>query len=424
MPLVLAVGHARAVAAALALIALSALPACTGVRPGAAPPAEIHEDAQLPGFSDVRVWGDETPPDAERSIRLFAQQIRDEARRAGGLPNGGRLESLVLSGGGSDGPYGAGVLAGWTELGDRPEFGVVTGISAGALIAPFAFLGPDYDDEMHRFVVEGSTDDLVAAQIFSGLIDGIGLFDNAKLRRKLRGMITPDVVRAIAAEHDKGRRLLVGTTDLDAQRPRIWRIDAIAKQGLDDPEATADLITKIIIASASIPGAFPPQFFTVEAGGERYDEMHVDGGVTHQLFYLPLGEEHEALAGPEIARYAREGTIHVIRNTKLLPDYEPVAMGLPQIGSRAMSTLIKYSGRGDIASLNANAQRLGLNVRVTAVPDSFDHPSTELFDPAYMRALYELGRERALAGEAWSSVEEAEARTRSVPSKPPAAVGG
>jgi hypothetical protein len=375
--------------------------ACTGVRPLPAPSAEEFPDAQLIGFAGVRSTDDSAVDQRPERVRLLVEQLRARVMREGEWPNDGRLDSLVLSGGGSDGPFGAGLLVGWSEAGTRPEFGIVTGISAGALIAPFAFLGPEYDDELEAFTAEGSTEELVTFRILGGILDGIGLIDNSKLQRKLRGIITAEEVRRIAEEHDKGRRLLIGTTNLDAQEPVYWRIDEIAKQGLDRPEETADLITKIVIASASIPGAFPPQFFLVEAGGERYSEMHVDGGVTNQLFFLPVDRALARSLPPDVRRYAARGTIYVIRNTRLTPDYQAVQPGLVQIASRSISTMIKFGGRGDIRILEAQARDAGYGLKVTAVPESFEMEANELFDPDYMQALFAVGREMADEPDTW-----------------------
>ncbi|MEM9146967.1 MAG: patatin-like phospholipase family protein [Pseudomonadota bacterium] len=381
---------------ALILIpALVLVSACTGVRPLPAPKAEQYELAEIPGYPGARVWGDASAPNVEERLIEFISQIRARAVAEGGMPNGGRLDSLVLSGGGSDGPFGAGLLVGWTETGARPEFTFVTGISAGALIAPFAFLGPQFDSALEEFSVENSTETLVTLQILSGILDGIGLVDNSKLRQKLRGLITPEVVLQIAAEHEKGRRLIIGTTNLDAQRPVYWGVSQIASQGRDRPEETADLITKIMLASASIPGAFPPQFFTVETpGGGLFTEMHVDGGVTNQLFFLPAQTRIGGLP-EDIERFVQSGTIYIVRNTKISPDYEPIPPGIVQIASRSISTMIKFGGRSDIKVLEEQARIAGFGVKVTAVPDSFQAEETELFDPVYMRALFEVGRDMA-----------------------------
>ncbi len=382
--------------------ALMILAACTGVRPLPAAPADRFLEARTPGYDDIRIWGDEAPPDAAERLAEFVGQIRARAAREGGLPNNARLDSLVLSGGGSDGPFGAGLLVGWSETGERPEFTVVTGISAGALIAPFAFLGPDFDEAMRQFTVESSTDTLITVTLLRGLLDGVGLVDNSKLQQKLRGLITPAVVRRIAEEHDKGRRLEIGTTNLDAQRPVYWRVSRIAALGRDRPQEAADLITKIIIASASIPGAFPPQFFTVAVGEGRYSEMHVDGGVTNQLFFLPRQTRLDGILPPDLAAFAARGTIYIVRNTKLTPTYEPLPLGIFDVASRSISTMIKFGGRSDVFLLEDQAREAGFGVKVTAVPDSFVAESRELFDPVYMQALFDVGRRMGASGEAWT----------------------
>ncbi len=383
------------------VLAATLLAGCTGVRPLSAPPEDLYAFAELPGYPGARIWGDQQPPDARERIEEFVSQIRARSAEEGGLPNGGKLDSLVLSGGGSDGPFGAGLLFGWSEAGGRPEFSLVTGISAGALIAPFAFLGPDYDEAMRVFTVENSTDTLITFTLLRGILDGVGLVDNSKLQQALRGLITPEVVELIAREYDRGRRLLIGTTNLDAQRPVYWRISRIAALGRDRPEETADLITKIIVASASIPGAFPPQFFTVEVNGQRYSEMHVDGGVTNQLFFLPDHTRVEGLP-QDIQGFVDRGTIYIIRNTKISPDFDPLDPGIFPIASRSISTMIKFGGRSDIELLEDQARQVGFGVKVTAVPESFQAEETELFDPVYMQALFEVGRAMARRTDTWT----------------------
>ncbi|GMG84197.1 patatin-like phospholipase family protein [Paralimibaculum aggregatum] len=386
--------------ASILMVAL-VLAGCTGVRNLPAPPRELYRSAEIPGYPGARDWGDTPIADGRERLDEFIRQIRARRRAEGAMPNDNRLDTLILSGGGSDGPFGAGLLVGWTAAGTRPEFTVVTGISAGALIAPFAFLGPEYDDALRSFTVENSTDTLVTVTLLRGVLDGVGLVDNSKLRQKLRGLITNDMVRRLAEEHARGRRLLIGTTNLDAQAPVYWRVSRIAWLGRDRPGKTADLITKIMIASASIPGAFSPQFFTVEANGEQYSELHVDGGVTNQLFFLPRTTRIENLPG-DISRFARRGTMYIIRNTKLTPSYDPLPLGLFHIASRSISTMIKFGGRSDIFALSDQARRTGFGMKVTAVPESFSLEERELFDPAYMQALFEIGYRLGRDENAWT----------------------
>ena len=377
--------------------ALLLLASCEGTRIIDAAPANTHRLAKIPGYPDARTWGDTSAVAVDERIGELIGQVRAEARRTGKLLNDGKFESLVLSGGGSDGPYGAGLLVGWTETGTRPDFNFVTGISAGAMIAPFAFLGPEFDHKLRAFSLENSTDTLVAFQILRGIFTGFGLLDISPLEKRLEELITPEVVARIGAEHKKGRRLWIGTTNLDAQRPVHWDIGRIAASGREDAPA---LIRKIVLASASIPGAFPPVFFNVEIGGRIYSEMHVDGGVTQQLFFYPYEVELPRL--PSDARTLVErGTIYVIRNTKLDPAFVPVNPGIVAIAGRSMSTLIKFGGQNDVRLLESQARRDGFGLKVTSVPEDFAMVEQELFDPDYMRALFELGYGMASQKETW-----------------------
>ncbi len=377
------------------------LAGCTGQRllPAAEVPP-VHAPL-IPGYQDIRAWGDVAPPNADAQLAKIREQIRARARNEGQLPNGGKYDVLVLSGGGSDGAYGAGLLNGWTARGERPEFQLVTGISTGALIAPFAFLGPDYDDELERFYTTTRTQDVVELSILRALFGwALGLTDVTLLQVTLDNVLTDEMINRIAEEHAKGRRLWIGTTNLDAQRPVIWDIGAIASS---DRPNKRELIRDVLLASSAIPGAFPPVQFTVDIAGKRYSEMHVDGGVTRQLFVYPrqmrLDQElAQSRTGMDL------GTIYVIRNTKLDPDYNPVSANVLRITERSISTLIKAAGVADVQVIEDQANRDGWALKITAVPGSFSEVENELFDPVYMRALYEVGFERALTGDPWETV--------------------
>ncbi len=206
---------------------------------------------------------------------------RPELLRNGGRP---KISFLAVSGGGSDGAFGAGLLVGWTARGDRPEFDIVTGISTGALTAPFAFLGPRYDPALKHVYTSYSTDQLVRKQPVRGLLGGEALGSNAPIAGVIAGYITEDFLQEVAHEYNRGRRLLIGTTNLDAQRPVIWDMGKIAISG--DPGAL-ELFRSILLASAAIPGVFPPVHVKVQAEGQPHEEMHVDGGTTNQVFLLP-----------------------------------------------------------------------------------------------------------------------------------------
>lgn len=385
----------------IALI-LMTLAACTGNRAAPAPPKDQYQLAVPVGFAEPhRFFGDVVPEDLDRRVETVRRQIGDQAKRDGRLPNGGAIDVLTLSGGGSDGAFGAGLLKGWSLRGGRPEFQVITGISTGALIAPLAFMGSSRDCELKELYTNLSTDDVLTAKIFSALRgDSLGLSGSSALAKRIEEVLDDKLLDAIAAEHEKGRRLWIGTTSLDAQRPMVWDIGSIAGSG--NPRRR-DLIRDVLLASASIPGVFPPVQIKVEIDGEQFAEMHVDGGVTRQIFFLPVQWK---LRGRMVEqdRVLRAGTIYALRNTKLDPDYTQVKPNLIDIVGRSVSTLLKAAGVADILVIERQARENGFGLQVTSVPKVFDKDENEPFDPVYMKALFDTGQSLALAGEAWKEV--------------------
>lgn len=383
------------------LIVVPILTACEGTRVLPAPPLEKAEIVQVPGFPGVRTWGDEAPEASEERVRAMRRMISERIRSGVELPNGGEVDVLLLSGGGSDGAYGAGLLNGWTDRGNRPEFWVVTGISTGALIAPFVFAGPEFDAELERFYTNTKTEDLVTFRVFGALRGAfLGLADATELSKTVEAALTPELLKRIGQEHARGRRLLIGTTNLDAQRPVVWDVGRIAATG---KSGARQLIRDILLASAAIPGAMAPVQIAVEADGQRFAEMHVDGGVTRQLFFLPPSlrlRSIQGLFGPDF----RIGTIYLLRNTKLAPDYAETGAGIVPITSRSISTMIKFSGVANVRNIETQARQNGFKLKVTAVPETFSHPEEEMFDPAYMRALFQVGYDAIVDGDPWQVV--------------------
>jgi predicted acylesterase/phospholipase RssA len=355
---------------------------------------------ESPTSAVLRTWGDDAEPDAfEALARRRAENLR--ARHAEDIRTGRPLTEtgLLLSGGGPDGAFGAGLLKGWTERGDRPEFDAVTGVSTGAIIALFAFLGPEYDDDLEQIYTTYRTDQLATPALFTALLGGTALTDTRGYRALIEQYVNDAVVEKVAEEFRGGRVLLIGTTNIDASRPVIWNIGAIAASGHPDRRR---LIHDIIQASSAIPAAFPPVLIPVEtAEGRRYDEMHVDGGATQQVMLLspgfPLRSVDKKL-GYEIDR-----DIYVVMNNKLLKPYEPVRPRIASIAARAASSLIGGSGGGDLYRIFAIAQRDDIAMHITAIPTEFDAEPTEAFDPVYMKALFDLGYRQGLSGEGWSS---------------------
>ena len=346
----------------------------------------------------IRVWGDQLDP--ESAARIIQLQKAAIARRyADEIARGETIErtNLALSGGGPDGAFGAGVLAGWTTRGDRPEFDFVSGVSTGAIIALFAYLGPDYDDDLREIYTTYSSDDLFVRTIFAGLTGGTALLDTRRYRALIERYVDDEVIAKIAEGHRQSRLLLIGTTNIDASRPMIWNVSAIAATG--HPEAKR-LIHDIIQASSAIPAAFPPVIIPVETPSGTRDEMHVDGGATQQvMLYSPAIRTGnvDAEIGVPVKR-----VVYVIVNNKLEKPYEPVRPRIFSIAGKAASSLIGGSGSGDLYRIFAVAQRDGLDLNILGIPQDFDAEPTEMFDPVYMQALYELGYGIGLEGEAWS----------------------
>ncbi|MFP4279734.1 MAG: patatin-like phospholipase family protein [Halochromatium sp.] len=386
-------GRPRITPVWLALLVLVLITGCAAAPERLEPlPAALVANARLPGIAGGRYWGDERPAELEAWLALPEAALRE---RYGGIM-GRRHNYLVISGGGGDGAFGAGLLTGWTETGTRPEFQIVTGISTGALIAPFAFLGSDYDPVLREVYTEFSTEDLTEPRGPLEIIRGDSVTSTRPLRRKIAAYLNEEVLAKIAAEGRKGRSLLVGTTHLDAGRPVVWDITRLAASKA--PNAPA-LIHDVILASASIPGVFPPVLLEVEANGRRYDELHVDGGVTAQLFFSPAGADWRRIAERLDAQGAPR--LYVIRNAKLRPHWQTVKPKLLPIMSRSIDTLIGSQSIGNLAELYIVAREQGLDYRLAYIPQSFYAVSKEPFDKAYMNRLFQLGRQRALAGDPW-----------------------
>jgi predicted acylesterase/phospholipase RssA len=275
---------------------------------------------------------------------------------------------------------------------------MVTGISTGALTAPFAFLGPAYDATLKEVYTTTRTRDVIRERgIISGALFDDALADTRPLRALLRRYITPELLSAIARENERGRLLLVATTNLDSQRSVIWNIGAIASCGRP---GSLDLVRDVLLASAAIPVAFPPVLIDVQVDGKTYQEMHVDGGAASQLFLYP--PSFELLAETETAGVERERRGYLIRNAPLDADRRVVPRQTLSIAERAISSLIQTQGHGDLYRLYATSQRDGVEFNLAFIPGAFNASYDEPFDPVYMQKLFETGYRAAVEGYPWS----------------------
>ena len=300
---------------------------------------------------------------------------------------------LAVSGGGDNGAFGAGLLNGWTAAGTRPEFKVVTGISTGALIAPFAFLGPKYDHVLERVYTQTSPKDIFKSRGFIKGVFSDAMADTAPLASLIASYVNQPLLDEIAAEHAKGRVLLIGTSNLDSLEPVIWNMTAIAAS--KDPRSIT-LFRQILLASASIPGAFPPQLIDVDIAGTRYQEMHVDGGTIAQVFLFP-----PSINAEQIGAVPRKRVAYIIRNARLDVDWASVERRTLSITARAIGSLTRTQGIGDLYRIYTTTQKDGIDFNLAYIPPTFNVPHKEEFDTNYMRQLYSTGREMAQAGYQW-----------------------
>jgi hypothetical protein len=360
-------------------------------------PKGLVDQASVDNLERVRFWGD-MPPGAYQFLtdeRIV--QLREYYSASGLKGRKVEIESLSLSGGGGDGAFGAGLLVGWSEAGSRPQFEVVTGISTGAMIAPLAFLGPRYDAKLKEAYTTVSTDQVAKAQVLPAIFGAAdALADSKPLANLIARYTSQEMLEEIAAEYRAGRVLLIGTTNLDAQRPVIWDIGALANSGRPD---ALKLMRRIILASASVPGALPPIQIKVTADGKPYDEMHVDGGVTRQVFLYPPGYEparvDKALGWKPVRR------AYIIRNSKVAPEFAITKAKLLPIASRSISTLIKTQGIGDLYQIYLTSRRDKVDYNLAYIPADFSVESKSPFDKAYMNALFDLGYSLGKAGYHW-----------------------
>jgi Patatin-like phospholipase len=370
---------------------------CAGPTRKSAVPAGLTEQATVLGISNVRFWADTQGPAMVQEGRLAL--AREREARGGSVGAESQLQPanlLAISGGSDNGAFGAGLLVGWTESGTRPCFKLVTGISTGALIAPFAFLGSAYDQKLRAVYTSIGPADVYERRWLPSAIFSDALAGTDPLFRLISKYVDEEMLVAIEREYRRGRLLPIGTTNLDVQRPVIWNIGAIAAS--HNPGAL-DLFRKILLASASIPGAFPPVLIDVEAGGQRYQEMHVDGGAVAQTFLIP--PQVGALANLRQGDLARERHAYIIRNARLDPEWATVDRRLLSITGRAISTMIHYSGYNDIVRIFATTQRDGVDYNLAYIGADFSAERKEDFDTTYMRALFDYGYQQGRHGYPW-----------------------
>jgi Patatin-like phospholipase len=374
----------------LAFVLLAATAGCDTMGSRHPVPEDLTDQAVVPGFA-----GDRLLVEVEHiKVGQIDALLGSAVTRARALDTNQPLTQLAISGGGSHGAFGAGLLCGWTDAGNRPEFDIVTGISTGALIAPYAFLGPAYDQKLKTAYTTTTDKDIFRKRSKLEILFGAdAALDTTPLEKTIDHEMDQSLIDAIAAEYRKGRRFYVGTSDLDAQSLMIWDMGAIAGSGRPDARK---LFCEVLRASASIPVAFPPVLVQVEAGGRQYDEMHGDGGVMTQVFGAVFLEQLTEMSGH------RNGRLYIIRNECMAPEWKAVKPRVLPIAGRTVATLIKTQGMADLYWLYTVSQITGTDYNLASIPPSFDLKSKALFDPDYMKALFDVGYNQARNGTEWS----------------------
>ena len=379
----------------LSAATLALLLGCAHVPQRVPLPEDGVESASVLGIPRVRMWGDEPPSWIHDWLRRPKSELKARYSGIYGRPQ----TYLAISGGGENGAFAAGLLSGWTASGQRPEFTVVTGVSAGALVAPFAFLGPEYDYVLRKVTSELQAEDVYKERRLLRGLRSDAMATTEPLRALIAEHVDEELVEKIAAAHREGRSLNIGTANLDSMRPVIWRVGAIANSGHPD---ALDLIRQILLASASVPGAFPPVLIQVEHDGKTYDELHVDGGAASQVFLYPIGIDHEEFHD-KLATPGRP-EVYVIRNGRLAPMYEQVDNKLISIAGRSIASLVRTQGMGDLYRIFLEACRDGLDFNLAYIPNEFQEAPNGDFDTAYMQKLFALAYDRAQSGYPWQKM--------------------
>jgi hypothetical protein len=363
-------------------------------------PEDLVTRAQVPGMPDVRAFGAQP---SGMLINDFLELLRLEGADGFSffdLKEEKTYAALAVSGGAANGAYGAGLLCGWSKAGTRPDFKVVTGISTGAIIATYAFLGSKYDGELKEFYTSYSTKDVWRNKGIFQILFGNSFTNNFPLQKLLANHFDQNLLKDVAHEYKKGRRLYVGTTDLDSQRLVIWDMGKIANIGSYE---ALKLFRNILLASATIPAALPPVYFNVEVDNKVYDEMHVDGGTIRQVFFL-----YDVLRG--FSKAAEEKNldvskikydIYVIRNGYTDPVWKPVPDRISSIAERAIDTTTNAQTIGDLYQLYALSKIGKGDFNLAYIPATHKSKAKEFFDPVEMRALFDLGFEEASHGYQW-----------------------
>ena len=378
-------------------VSVLSIQGCATLHPRNAVPMDFSGKVTIAGMPDIRTDLDDPDPVVMRKslIESFKQE---------GFVNPLGIKIypvLAISGAGANGAYGAGFLLGWSKEGSRPLFKIITGVSSGSIIALYTFLGKDYDDKLEKFFTTTSTKDVVKRKNIFSILFGDSLMSTAPLAKMISAMVDEKLIVRVAEEHRRGRRLFIGTVNLDAQEFVVWDMGAIACKGGPD---SVKLFRKILMATTAIPLTFPPVYFKViSETGEHYDEMHVDGATMRGIFFIDrLTKNMEGAAklfGIDPSKYRPQ--IYILSNSYMAPTRQQVKDSLAAISMRSLDTVVAAANSGDIYRLYAFAKKRGLDFNLAYIPDDFKPHPKDLFDIKEMNRMFKRGYDDAVNGYKW-----------------------
>lgn len=304
---------------------------------------------------------------------------------------------LALSGGGAGGAFGAGALVGWSRSGQRPVFDLVTGVSVGALIAPLAFLGQEWDPVLTKALAGESSEHLLQRHLIGALFS-TSVYRGEPLVQLVDQFVTDELVAAVAHEYARGRMLFIETTDLDKGEPVIWNMGEIAAHGGDEARL---LFRNVLVASASIPVVFPPVMIRVSENGQAYDEMHVDGATSVPMFVAPEVAALVTQGAPQLGAVK----VYVLVNGQLGRFPATTKRTTSEILSVAFNTNLTHNIRAALGLAYNFAQRYGMEFQLTEIPNGYAFEGPLDFDPKHMRKLFDFAAHCAESGQLWETLD-------------------
>ena len=332
---------------------------------------------------------DQLPEEHAKALPEFAHSLR-ERRCAEQKPATQQIDELIIlmiSGGGSNGAFGAGVACGNIDKYTLPDFNIVTGVSTGALQATAVFIGKDGKNILKEAYTTITEDDVVDKYFFPLLQNSLS--SNKRLKALINKYITDRVVDLVARQHRLGRRLYVTTTDLNNSRVVVWELSAIAASGLAD---RCDLYRKVLLASASVPAFYPPVPFTVTINGRDYCQHHSDS-TTKSLFFCPwMLEEFDFNS---ISAYA-------IVNHQLPGEPRRIENGISGMLKAMVKDMLKARAYYGLIETAQMMRQHRAKFYFVAIPNDMTLEHDELdFDQIEMQLLFNRGYKMVIGGDSW-----------------------